>query len=57
MANTETSDLNGMYFINSEPEVWEIKKKGFWKWLIRHRLKPGDIIPKRIFKKYFKRVQ
>ena len=64
MAHIKPSDLNGIYFINGNngsEERWVIndmkKLKKFNKWVKRHRLKPGDIIPKRIFKKYFERSE
>ena len=59
MVNTIISERNGIYIIEGEPEVWESKStkhlEKFWKWLIKKKLLPGDIIPKRIMKRYYKR--
>ena len=62
MANVKESDLNGIYLIEGEGvEVWNIKNtkhlKKFWKYLQKKKIMPGDIIPKRIFKKYFERSE
>ena len=63
MANTKISDISkGIVYTDREAGIWllgdDMKKlKKFWKWAKRHRLKPGDIIPKKIFEKYFRRVQ
>ena len=60
MANTIASKRNGIYLIESDVEVWDIKStkhlEKFWRWIQRKKLIPGDIIPKRIFRKHFRRV-
>ena len=59
MTNTIESERNGIYLIESDAEVWDIKStkhlKKFWKWIQKKKIMPGDIIPKRIIKKYYRR--
>ena len=63
MVNVIKSERSDIYIIEGEgsEELWCIddmkKLKKFNNWVKRHCLKPGDIIPKRIFKKYFKRCE
>ena len=59
MANTIISGLSSSYiarkettYIIRDPE--QLKK--FYKWVKKNKLKPGDIIPNKIFYKYFKRI-
>ena len=61
MANTKESERNGIYLIEGEgAETWEIKSekklKRFWKWIQKKKIMPGDIIPKKILKRYYKRL-
>ncbi len=58
MTNTIASEKDdNTIIIKSEPEIWEIKSTKhlikFWRWTQKKQLLPGDIVPKRIWKKYY----
>ena len=58
MANEVDNKDNDSIIIREEPTVWKIKSikhlRRFWRWIQKKKLIPGDVIPKRIFKRYYK---
>ena len=61
MTTTLRSDKKYMKVIEENPQIWEIKSDKhllkFWKWIQKKHLIPGDVIPKRVFKKYYRKKE
>ena len=60
MTNTIKSKKNKNTIITREKEeVWTIKSTQkhakFYRWILRNKIMPGDTIPKRILKRYYRR--
>ena len=60
MVSTIKSKNDGRIIITKKEEVWEIKSnkhfQKFWKWIQKKKIMPGDAIPMRIFKRYYKKL-
>ena len=64
MTNVIKSERGGIYLVESDvgsPEEWiprgERRLKKFNKWARKNKLKTGDIIPKRRFRKCWKKLK
>ena len=61
MTTTIISNEKDRIIIKKKPEVWEIKSDKhllkFWEWVQKKHLIPGDIVPKRRFKKYYRKKE
>ena len=56
MVKSIISDMNNDFIILKEGTNYIPRRsmRGFIKWMKKKQIKPGDVIPNRIFKKYWK---
>lgn len=60
MTNTIKSKEDANIIVGNQEEVWIIKSHKkllkFWKWMQKKKIMPGDKIPIRVLKRYYKRA-
>ena len=59
MVKTIISDMNNDFIISKDCNTYIPRRsmRGFIKWMKKKQIKPGDVIPNRIFKKYWKKEE